>query len=298
MVHDRRLDGSARPVSPAESAARRHPRRRTRRRAPQRRRGGRPVIRTTLALACLLVLGAGCASDGPKRYECAYATNTLTIDGRIDEAAWLDAPWTDQFVDIEGDTKPAPRFRTRAKMLWDDEHFYVAAIMEEPHVWASLTEHDQIVYHDNDFEVFIDPEGDTRNYYEVEVNALNTIFDLLLERRYLDGGPARHEWAPEGMRTAVHVRGTLNDPNDEDHGWSVEIALPWTALGEYTDVPAPPNDGDTWRVNFSRVQWQHRIVDGAYEKVPDTKEDNWVWSPQGAINMHLPRMWGYVVFRR
>lgn len=25
-------------------------------------------------------------------------------------------------------------------------------------------------------------------------------------------------------------------------------------------------------------------------------EDNWVWSPQGIINMHYPEMWGFLVF--
>ena len=24
--------------------------------------------------------------------------------------------------------------------------------------------------------------------------------------------------------------------------------------------------------------------------------DNWVWSPQGEINMHIPEMWGQVQF--
>jgi hypothetical protein len=51
-----------------------------------------------------------------------------------------------------------------------------------------------------------------------------------------------------------------------------------------------------WRVNFSRVQWQLEVVDGAYAKVPDTPENNWVWSPQGLIAMHYPEMWGEVLF--
>ena len=58
-----------------------------------------------------------------------------------------------------------------------------------------------------------------------------------------------------------------------------------------------PCDGDKWRVNFSRVEWRHRITpDGKYEKIPNTPEDNWVWSPQGTINMHRPETWGYVQF--
>jgi len=44
------------------------------------------------------------------------------------------------------------------QMLWDDECLYIAAEMEEPHLWATLTEHDSIIFHDNDFEVFLDPD--------------------------------------------------------------------------------------------------------------------------------------------
>ena len=113
---------------------------------------------------------------------------------------------------------------------------------------------------------------------------------------YRDGGPALNEWEIPGLKTGVHVRGTLNDPTDEDDGWSVEIAMPWSVLAEFTAMASPPRDGDRWRVNFSRVQWQHRIVDGRYEKVPGTKEDNWVWSPQGVIDMHRPERWGDVRF--
>ena len=94
----------------------------------------------------------------------------------------------------------------------------------------------------------------------------------------------------------MHVGGTLNNPSDVDRGWSVEFALPWRSLATYAHKPAPPRDGDVWRVNFSRVEWRHRIVDGRYEKVPDTREDNWVWSPQGQIKMHIPEHWGYVAF--
>lgn len=261
-----------------------------------------------LFLLCIGYICTGCSSPSPineqatifdiepKHYNCQFSALPILIDGRIDDQAWQQVPWTDNFIDIEGIQKPRPRFETRAKMAWDDKYFYVAAILKEPHVWASLTEHDQIVYHDNDFEIFIDPDGDAAEYYEIEINALGTIFDLLLVKTYIDGGPALHDWNATGMQSAIHINGTLNDSTDIDQSWSVEFAIPWTLLKQYAHRPSPPQHGDVWRINFSRVQWQHQIINGKYERVPDTPENNWVWSPQGVINMHLPQHWGYVEF--
>ena len=72
--------------------------------------------------------------------------------------------------------------------------------------------------------------------------------------------------------------------------------MPWKVLGKLSKQPAPPRDGDQWRVNFSRVEWRHEIKDGKYKKVPEMPEDNWVWSPQGVVDMHRPETWGYVQF--
>jgi hypothetical protein len=232
----------------------------------------------------------------PKGYVCYRASGPLTIDGKLDEPAWQAVPWTDAFVDIEGDKKPAPRFRTRVKMLWDDQCLYLAAELEEPHVWATLKEHDSVIFHDNDFEVFLDPDGDSHLYAELELNALNTTWDLLLPKPYKDGGRALNAWEILGLRTAVHVDGTLNDPSDKDRGWTVEFAWPWKGLKELTERPVPPKDGDQWRINFSRVEWDVEIVDGKYRKIKGRPEHNWVWSPQGVIDMHRPETWGYLQF--
>jgi hypothetical protein len=124
----------------------------------------------------------------PRGYVAYRASAALTVDGKLDESAWRDAPWTDAFVDIEGDAKPSPQFNTRAKMLWDDEYFYVGAQIDEPHVWATLTDHDSVIFRDPDFEVFIDPNGDNHEYYEFEINARNTFWDLLLPKPYKDDG--------------------------------------------------------------------------------------------------------------
>jgi len=181
-------------------------------------------------------------------------------------------------------------------MLWDDAYFYVGAELQEPHLWATLTQHDAVIFQDHDFEVFIDPNGDNHEYYELEINALGTGWDLLLPRPYKDGGRAVDRWEISGLLSAVHLDGTLNDPGDTDRGWSVELAFPWRVLKELARRDAPPRNGDQWRVNFSRVEWLLQVVDGRYRKVPDTKESNWVWSPQGVVDMHRPETWGYVQF--
>lgn len=239
----------------------------------------------------------------PAQATCARLPLPPVIDGLPDEDAWEPAAWSAPFADIRGPLADPPRHLTRVRLGWDADYMYVGARLDEPHVWGTLVERDAVIYHDNDFEVFIDPDGDNHLYGELEINALGTVWDLLLARPYRDGGPAIDAWDIPGLRTAVHVDGTLNDAGDVDRGWSVEIAIPWRALAPLAAGRAcPPLPGDAWRVNFSRVQWRAQVVDGAYRKVLDEAtgrplpEDNWVWSPQGLVAMHCPEMWGEVVF--
>jgi len=238
----------------------------------------------------------------PRHYVCYRASSRPRIDGKVDEAAWRAALWTDLFVDIEGDSRPRPRLRTRAKMLWDADYFYVAADMEEPDIWGTLIQRDSIIYNDNDLELFIDPDGDTQMYCELEVNPLGTVFDLMLPRTYRDGGPPIIAWDIAGLQVGVDTRGTVNRPGDRDEGWTVEIAMPWRILREAAPGKRPPQPGEQWRVNLSRVEWQADAKEGRYTRRTDPStgkplpSDNWVWSPQGAIDIHMPERWGYVQF--
>jgi len=232
----------------------------------------------------------------PQGYLCHYASHPLTVDGKLDEADWAQAAWTSNFTDIASSV--VPRFRTRAKLLWDENYLYVGAELEEPHVWATLTNHDSVIFHDPDFEVFMDPQGSTHNYLEFEINALNTSWDLRLDKPYLDHGTPHNEWDIPGLKSAVQVRGSLNNSTDLDQGWTVEIAFPWKALEAYARHAGAPGEGEQWRLNFSRVEWQISTTNGAYQKLPGVPEDNWVWSPMGVVDMHRPEMWGLLQFTR
>lgn len=213
------------------------------------------------------------------------------MDGVID-ASWDAAPWTDEFIDISGPDFPKPRHVTRAKMLWDDEFLYIAAWLDEPRVWATYTERDSIIFHENDFEVFLDPKGTGEDYLELEINALGTVWDLRLPWPYRAGGDPDNGFCYHGLLSGVHVDGPINEPIPSCTGWSVTLGLPFADIQNQNGTPAP-EEGDVWRINFSRVQW---LLDDKLKKVPDRPEDNWVWTPQWAIDMHRPELWGYLHF--
>jgi len=232
-----------------------------------------------------VVMSATAGVSAPLSYPCLRASAPIHIDGKLDDAAWRNAPWTVDFVDIEGESKPRPKYRTRVKMLWDDQYLYIAAELEEPDVKATLTQHDSVIFKDNDFEVFIRPLPDTDSYYEFEINALNTGWDLFLPKPYNQDGQPDNSWDIQGLKSAIAVQGTLNKSTDKDRGWTVEIAYPLSAFASRQAVPKP-RDGTTWRINFSRVEWT----------AGKPNEDNWVWSSQGVIDMHVPERWASCTF--
>ena len=235
----------------------------------------------------------------PNTYTAYKTQDSITIDGISNEVAWNSVEWSSDFVDIQG--RESPKYQTNIKMLWDETYFYILAKIEEPHVWADISQHDAIIFHNNDFEVFVDPDGDTHNYYELEINALNTVWDLFITKPYRElNATVLNDWEILGLKSAVHVEGTLNDPSDTDKGWILEMAIPWSVYKTSYYHEVVPRDA-FWRVNFSRVNWDYELTNGVYSRKKDLKgrflhEYNWVWSSQGVVNMHEPEKWGYVYF--
>lgn len=247
----------------------------------------------------------------------AYKAQTVPVlDGDLSKPFWKDVGFTEEFVDISTSTRPL--YETRAKIRWDEKFLYIAAEVVDDAVWANISNTchcvnstaDQVIYHDNDFEIFVDADGSTHFYKELEMNAANATWELCLNRPYADGGyeNSSRVFGEKGwdydpiigtagtLRTAVAVRGRLNDPNVPASGWSLEAALPLDKLAENTTAVLPPLPGTFWRINFSRVEWAVRVVNGAYVKEPscqscpvpgEPNEDNWVWSPQVLVLVFL-----------
>jgi hypothetical protein len=266
---------------------------------------------STLGSLFFVLMLVACTAGSEKRgslenNEEALAGLVFELPGQPESyvcyRANMPPEWTNPFADITGNRDNQPAQQTRVKMLWDDENFYFAAELEEKHVRATLRQRDTVIYYDNDFEIFIDPDGDTHLYYELEVNAFGTVWDLLMVKPYRDGGPAISGWNISGLKVGVNVEGTINNPESDDKNWTVEIAMPWQILKECAPGHRKPSDGEQWRVNFSRVDWEWNLVDGRYVKRidPDTGDPlpplNRTWSPQERVNMHAPETWGYVQF--
>merc|ERR1712123_499947 len=150
-----------------------------------------------LSISPWIALGLDCSfSTTYPRQLVTYKVGpgAIIVDGKLDETAWDEVQWTDNFVDIS--SEKTPRFRTKAKVRWDDDWLYVAAELEETQIWASIShtchcvddQNDQVIFHGNDFEIFIDTDGSNHNYKEFEINAANQTWDLLLNKPYGDGG--------------------------------------------------------------------------------------------------------------
>ena len=236
----------------------------------------------------------------PLQYTVLRTSEEIVVDGKDNEEDWNKAPWTPLFTDIETGAEIDSKRRTQCKMLWDDEFLYLFARLEEPNLWASLTEHDSPVFQDNAFEMFIDPDGSNFNYFEFQINAKGTVWDLFLPKPYRNGGNNLTSWDMKGLKKAIQLDGTLNNPSDTDKSWSIELAIPFKSVRMSGNKS--PGNGTIWRMNFSRVQWDFDTLNGQYFRKRNSStgkllpEHYMVWSPQGIINLHYPERWGYVQF--
>jgi hypothetical protein len=187
-------------------------------------------------------------------YRAVRLVGSLQIDGKLDEAAWRRA----EAVTLRGslDGRPVSR-RTVARLLYDDAFLYVAFDCEDDDVWGTFRRRDDPLYTEEVVEIFLDPSADLRTYHEVEVSPHNVLFDAYFPTRRQGMDLA---WDSE-TQSAVQVRGTLDDPSDQDQGWSVELKIPLRTL---RDLPAgQPLRGTRWRFNLYRLEHLgRRTVEG------------------------------------
>jgi hypothetical protein len=216
--------------------------------------------------------------------ECRWSKGRIRIDGKIDERAWDDAMKIENFVVFW--EKRKAKTSTTARLLWDEQHLYFSAEMEDADLYAVVKEKNGQTWYDDVFELFFKPSDKGKSalhYYEFQVNALNTQLELSFPSR---GSGGYFRFAPEtrlGMESAVKLNGTLNDWRDRDKGWSVEGRIPWTAFAPSGGRPEP---GARWRFALCRYDYS---VDFEQPELSST-------APLPVANFHQYENYGELVF--
>ncbi len=167
-----------------------------------------------------------------------------------------------------------PAQATRVRTLQDAGRWRILFEADAHAPWATLTARDAQLWTEEVVEVFIDPVGDGMGYFEVEINPLGAVVDLVL-RRTASGWRKDFAWNVAGL--ASHARRT-------PEGWVAELSIPFNALGP-EDVPPP---GARWRVNFLRID----RPDGPGSE----RRELSAWSPTGMANFHRHERFGAVEF--
>ncbi|WP_224245871.1 carbohydrate-binding family 9-like protein [Hyalangium gracile] len=191
-------------------------------------------------------LGAG--PELPE-YKAHRAKKAPVLDGVLDDEAWKEATAVVLQGSFDG---RAVNLRTEARLAYDDANLYVSFDAEDPDIWGTLLKRDDPIYNEEVVEVFLDANADGRTYNELQVSPHNVIFDAYFpaRRQGMDTG-----W-DSGMKTAVKVRGTLDNPSDRDERWTVEMQIPFARLAEVPNVA--PKKGDRWRFNLYRLEHLNR----------------------------------------
>jgi cellulose/xylan binding protein with CBM9 domain len=210
------------------------------------------------------------------RYTVMRTLGPIKVDGVFDEPSWRAAKSTGAFRANDGSQTPTSK--VEAKMIWDDSNLYFAFECEDTDLFATMTKRDEHLWQEEVVEVFIDPDGDEKNYIELEVNPLGAFLDLFVLTPVV---PIPYESYNISAEWAVKVDGTVQNSSDRDRGWNVELAVPFKEA--VTAPHRPPKDGDKWRLNLYRI-----------ERKP--KEEYIAWSPTLKPSFHTPSRFGEVTF--
>ncbi|GAB3317028.1 hypothetical protein GCM10027299_07950 [Larkinella ripae] len=260
-----------------------------------------------------------CDKNSIEQYTAYRTAQPLVIDGKLDEKIWTKIPRSPRFVDLVSG-KPVIH-DTRAAVCWDADHLYIAFWVEEPFINAKLTNQNDLIYTENDVEVFI---AGPDTYYEFEINALGTRYEVFFiwKDAYEKGGFGadplfalsnpkvksfngvgfkKHprglrygswDFRFPGLQTAVQVDGTLNDNKDRDRKWTVELAFPWKSmalLAKGDQRSLPPKNNDLWRIDFSRFNTYK-------EAAPSTDHGGWAWNSHRVWDSHVPECFPMITF--
>src|SRR5258706_3524656 len=175
-------------------------------------------------------------SKGPRRIHAIRITDTIKIDGLLDESAWSLVQPATAFLQQQP-TEGAPASEgTEVRVLFDDKNIYFgirAFDSDAKHINARELVRDADFSNDDTVSIMLDSYHDRRNGFRFVVNPLGTQQDALS--------------TDEGRDINVTWNGAwVSAGRIDDKGYTVEIEIPLTTLRFKEGI-------ESWGFNISRV---------------------------------------------
>ncbi|WP_046245548.1 carbohydrate-binding protein [Hymenobacter terrenus] len=218
-----------------------------------------------------------------KEYTINKTAGPITVDGVLDEAAWVNTPATETLQNMDGTTATQS---ASAKILWSDTHLYLAFTIEDKSIWSTLTAREAALWTQDVLEILIDRDGDGVNYSEIGFAPNGNIYDLVMNKPYSVGGINNSGWDIAGLSVKALVTGPINSATGGVR-WTVEVALPFAGIPATPATFGKPNAGDIWRLNIARAD--HNYNSPASEKL-------YTWTYTDGVSNHVPARFGKVIF--
>ncbi|MBI3990773.1 MAG: carbohydrate-binding family 9-like protein [Candidatus Omnitrophica bacterium] len=192
-------------------------------------------------------------------YNCRYIEEHIKIDGKFNEPSWKKAEVIDNFIIPVTSKKPISK--TEAKLLWDDKYLYVGFKAFDKDIWSYYKDRDDPTCTEDVLEVFFKTDAQKEPYYNFEINALGTVYDAFNLMRGAAGSDHRwKKWDCKGLKVATFIKGTLNNYEDVDEYWQLEIAIPFASLS--TLKGEIPNHNDKWSFHLARYDYSVYLPEG------------------------------------
>lgn len=150
------------------------------------------------------------------------AAHVPKLDGRDDEPFWLGAPAIDQFLEYEPNEGVESRFRTEARVAYDNRNLYVFVHMYDPapdSIVSLLARRDQRVPSEQ-LKLVIDSYHDRRTAYQFAVNPAGVKRDSYVYNDNVEDLSWDAVW---DVATAI-----------DSTGWTAEFRIPFSQL-RYAD---------------------------------------------------------------
>jgi Carbohydrate family 9 binding domain-like len=233
-----------------------------------------------LTLIGFCLIGKAIA-ESPVKYDCFKTDEKIVIDGKLDEKIWEKADVIELNDSKDGS---APVQKTKVKMCWDDYTLYLAFICSDKDIWSSFKNHDDYIYEENAIEAFINVDKIKNTYAEIQISPLNVKFDtFVLNKIGCSWNKVVTAYNPKSFVSAVVVDGTVNNHDDIDKSWTVELAISMKDLGCEKKVKV----NDSWTIGLFRLMKNKKTG----------KVNASSWARLGKKKFHTPESFGEIIFK-